>query len=265
MELKNIISNTNYKNNMELTKVEKTRQTKLRNRQIKLLKKETKADASKMVELNKLKLEKSTSFKQEKSITKTKQTTRYNKVKREKLLNDLLTKQIKKVESFNTKTYHIKGTVNIIKTYTLDKKKKDGTRFIKNIDHIVKIPEARVIKATSLDKAKAIFHDLVYDAHDNVEGDEINYEVLSQVKSIDYHGFIDETEMKSSKPNNMMMKSGSPIDYNFTTEEKKYLKYTDTCVEDNLIGVYGEIIKKFTKNKLVEIASDFYDDKITNW
>ena len=71
--------------------------------------------------------------------------------------------------------------------------------------------------------------------------------------------------MKSSKPNNMMMKSGSPIEYNFTSEERKYLKYTDTCVEDNLIGVYGEIIKKFTKEKLVEIASDFYDDKINDW
>ena len=50
------------------------------------------------------------------------------------------------------------------------------------------------------------------------------------------------------------------MDYNFTTEERKYLKFDGHCVEDNLIGIYGPLIKKFTKSKLIELAYEFYKD-----
>ena len=46
--------------------------------------------------------------------------------------------------------------------------------------------------------------------------------------------------------------------YTWTTEERKYLNFDGHCVEDNLIGIYGPLIKKFTKSKLIELANEFY-------
>jgi hypothetical protein len=36
-------------------------------------------------------------------------------------------------------------------------------------------------------------------------------------------------------------------------------------VEDNLIGVYGSLIKKFTKEKLIELAHEYYDNDDDLW
>ena len=63
----------------------------------------------------------------------------------------------------------------------------------------------------------------------------------------------------------MFLKAGSAIDYNFTTQEKKFLKNDGYCVEDNLLGIYGTLIKKFTFDNLVSIASDFYKKLNITW
>ena len=63
----------------------------------------------------------------------------------------------------------------------------------------------------------------------------------------------------------MFLKAGSPIDYNFTTQEKQFLKHDGFCVEDNLLGLYGKLIKKFTFDKIISIASEFYKNINIIW
>ena len=63
----------------------------------------------------------------------------------------------------------------------------------------------------------------------------------------------------------MFLKAASPIDYKFLTCEKKFLNNNGFCVEDNLIGIYGSLIKKFTLNNIIEIATNFYKSKNINW
>jgi hypothetical protein len=63
----------------------------------------------------------------------------------------------------------------------------------------------------------------------------------------------------------MFLKASSPMDYKFLTCEKKFLTNTGFCVEDNLIGIYSPLIKKFKLNKIIEIASEFYKLKDIEW
>ncbi len=42
------------------------------------------------------------------------------------------------------------------------------------------------------------------------------------------------------------------LDYNFTKEEKTYLSNDNTCVIDNLVGVYGKELK-LNKEKLIAL------------
>ena len=52
--------------------------------------------------------------------------------------------------------------------------------------------------------------------------------------------------MSASAPSTMFLKLASPMNYTFTTEERKFLKHEGTCVEDNLLGIYNPLIKSFT-------------------
>ena len=63
----------------------------------------------------------------------------------------------------------------------------------------------------------------------------------------------------------MFLKAASPMDYKFLTCEKKFLNNNGFCVEDNLIGIYGSLIKKFTLNNIIEMATNFYKSKNVQW
>jgi hypothetical protein len=40
---------------------------------------------------------------------------------------------------------------------------------------------------------------------------------------------------------------------------KKFLKDDGHCVEDNLLGIYSSLIKKFTFKNIIDIATQFYN------
>ena len=140
------------------------------------------------------------------------------------------------------------------------------------------IRESEVIKARSYDAAKQIFNENVHRKFDQNLREEEEQAILrkehneaggvgtngspeyyeTKVESID---FLDEVEISSlsdATQSTMFLKSSSHIDYNFTTEEKQFLKHNDFCVEDNLISIYGQLIKKFTLKNIVDIATVFY-------
>ena len=64
----------------------------------------------------------------------------------------------------------------------------------------------------------------------------------------------------------MFLKAATPTDYNFTDEETKFLNKDGFCVEDNLLSIYGNgLIVKFTKDKLISLATEYYENENIKW
>ncbi len=51
---------------------------------------------------------------------------------------------------------------------------------------------------------------------------------------------VQGSQITASNPQNMPLCQASYGEYNFTTQEKKYLINANTCVVDNLVGLYGQ-------------------------
>jgi hypothetical protein len=73
--------------------------------------------------------------------------------------------------------------------------------------------------------------------------------------------FIDDpvvgSQITSSDPSNMPLRQAGHIEYSFTTQETKYLTTENTCVIDNLLGVYGKELK-LNKGKIIILNKEFY-------
>jgi hypothetical protein len=84
---------------------------------------------------------------------------------------------------------------------------------------------------------------------------------LSAWVNLDDVQFIDEpivgSQIKSSDPSTMPLRQAGHIEYNFTTQETKYLTTDDTCVIDNLVGVYGKELK-LNKDKIIILNKEFH-------
>ena len=63
----------------------------------------------------------------------------------------------------------------------------------------------------------------------------------------------------------MFLKQSSAINYNMTKCEKKFLKNDGFCVEDNLLGIYSTLIKKFTFQSIIDLASEFFNNLNIIW
>jgi hypothetical protein len=50
------------------------------------------------------------------------------------------------------------------------------------------------------------------------------------------------------------MKKSSHVSYDFITENKNFLKAENECTIDNLMGIYKPFIKKFTREKLLDLC-----------
>ena len=70
-------------------------------------------------------------------------------------------------------------------------------------------------------------------------------------------GHVVEEEMTTRDTKNMPLRQSSTIDYNFTIQETKYLSDENTCVIDNLIGLYGKELK-MNREKLIELNKEFH-------
>jgi hypothetical protein len=72
--------------------------------------------------------------------------------------------------------------------------------------------------------------------------------------------FIDdpvvEDEMKTRDTKHMPLRQSSTIDYNFTVQETKYLSSVNTCVIDNLVGLYGKELK-MNRDKLIKLNKEY--------
>ena len=159
----------------------------------------------------------------------------------------------------------------------------------KHKDRLTMIQDSRVIMAKDINMAQKKFKDIIYDKYGTStesteknkskkeEYDEMDEEdkgsaqetsdgyVQTNVDDIEFIDSVDESSLVSTSPTTMYLKSASAINYNFTNEEVKFLKDTNHCVEDNLLGIYKDQIKKFTFDKLISLATTFYKSKDIDW
>ena len=64
---------------------------------------------------------------------------------------------------------------------------------------------------------------------------------LDNVQFID--GPVVGSQITSSDPSTMPLRQAGVLEYSFTTQETKYSTTENTCVIDNLVGVYGKELK----------------------
>jgi hypothetical protein len=131
-------------------------------------------------------------------------------------------------------------------------KEEDHSRLVDGHDRLT---DSRAVEASSLQEA----HQLM--------GDTIGFEQTQEEYSshaiihIDSIQFIDdpiiESQITSSDVRNMPLRQSGYLEYNFTTQETKYLNHENTCVIDNLVGVYGDDLN-IDRNDIIKLNKEFY-------
>ena len=176
------------------------------------------------------------------------------------------------------KTYFMTGNVEQIMRFKNKYSKPEG--YTKNKlnqvhlqDKVQLIRESEVIKATNIDKARQKFKENIENKFGGGGSESIikgasnfspdYYETM--VDNIEFLDEVEEGKLSTQDPSTMFLKAASPMDYKFLTCEKKFLNDTGFCVEDNLLGIYSPLIKKFTLKNIVDIASEFYKLKDIDW
>ena len=176
------------------------------------------------------------------------------------------------------KTYHIAANVEQRLVFKNMYKPEGYKRSELNQPHLQDkvnlIKETEIIKAKNMEEAQKKvaqnifqkFGDMKeFNKNDKKSGSNSDDYYDTHVDKIDFIDSYEESESSNQEPSTMFLKSASPIEYNFTTHEKKFLQNNGHCVEDNLIGIYGNLIKKFTLKNIIEIASEFYKNKNISW
>jgi 1,2-phenylacetyl-CoA epoxidase PaaB subunit len=144
--------------------------------------------------------------------------------------------------------YADKNTGNVKYSY----KEKDHSRSLNGHD---RLPDSRVIEATSLEEAQKIFHneiklDMEYEEYSSLAG-----------VNVDSIQFIDDpvvgSQITSSNPSTMPLRQAGHLEYNFTKQETKFLTTENTCVIDNLVGLYGKELK-LNKKKIIKLNKEFH-------
>jgi len=144
--------------------------------------------------------------------------------------------------------YSDKKTGNIKYSY----KEKEHSKPFRGQDNLT---DSRVIEATSLKEAQELFYNILKQEQEYEEYSSSAWVNLENVQ------FIDEpvvgSQITSSDPSSMPLRQAGYIEYSFTEQETKYLTTENTCVIDNLVGVYGKELK-LNKDKIIKLNKEFY-------
>ena len=136
-------------------------------------------------------------------------------------------------------------------------------------DKVSLIKETEIIKATSLEESKRKFTENIYKKYNSGgssgSGNSSEEFYRTEIDNIEFTDFFEESSASDAKPSTMFLKAASPIEYNFATHEKQFLLNDGFCVEDNLLGIYSPLIKKFTLKSILDIASEFYKNLNISW
>ena len=145
--------------------------------------------------------------------------------------------------------YYDKKTGQIKKTY----KEEDHVR--KLIGHDM-LTDSRMIEASSLEEAQQIMKETIKKDQTYEEYSGAALVNIDDVQFIDDEPIV-ESNIKSSDIKHMPLRQVGHIEYNFTEQETKYLTKDNTCVIDNLVGLYGTELK-LNKDKIIKLNKEFH-------
>ena len=116
--------------------------------------------------------------------------------------------------------------------------------------------DSRIVEASSLDEAKRIYSDLVMSEQ---TFEEYSSNALVDVENIDFLGGkpVEESQITSLDQRNMPLRQSGYIEYNFTQQETKYLMHGNTCVIDNLVGLYGDELH-IDRDDIIRLNKEFH-------
>ena len=192
--------------------------------------------------------------KQEKTIRETRQE------RLAKLLTIVARKNKKdKYDKLPDRTFHINAVVRRSITYNKQNGKQyaynDGnhSKVLKGSD---KLNESRVVVAKTLKEARRLLNEEIEREH---TWEEYSNAARINVEGVDFidDDVVEEGNITSRNTSDMPMRQCNTIDYNFTEQEKKYLTTENTCVIDNLIGIYGEELK-LDRDGLIKLNKEFH-------
>ena len=159
----------------------------------------------------------------------------------------------------NLEKYHLNAIIKRSILYTNTKtgkskmyKEEDHSRVLKGHDMLT---DSRVVEATSKEEAQMLFLDQI-----KMEQEFEEYSAAARV-NVDDVQFIDDpvvgSQITSSNPANMPLRQAGCLEYNFTEQETKYLLNENTCVIDNLVGLYGKELK-LNRDKIINLNKEFH-------
>ncbi len=112
--------------------------------------------------------------------------------------------------------------------------------------------DSRAVEASSLQEAHQMLND-------EIKLD-MEYEQYNAV-TVDNIQFIDDpvvsSQITSSNPSNMPLRQSGCVEYNFTKQETKFVTTENTCVIDNLVGVYGDDLK-IDRDDIIKLNKEFH-------
>ena len=153
----------------------------------------------------------------------------------------------KSLEKFHL-TAIIKRTIIYDKKSGKTYKYKEEEHSRKLIGHD-KLTDSRVIEASSREEAQKIFNEAIVNDMTYEEYSAAARVLLENVHFIDDP--VEESQITSSDPASMPLRQAGHLQYNFTEQETKYLLNENTCVIDNLVGLYGKELK-LNKDKIIK-------------
>ena len=194
-------------------------------------------------------------------LKKQEKTVRETKAERLNRLFTIVSKENKKQEfkKLPIKKFHL--TAHIKRTITYINKKSgkqnkyheaDHTRQMHGHDNLI---DSRVVEARTLDQAKAIMREQLEREHFYEEYSSSATITIDDIEFVD--NTVVEDEMNTRDTKLMPLRQSSTIDYNFTIQETKYLSTENTCVIDNLVGLYGKELK-MNRDKLIKLNKEYH-------
>jgi hypothetical protein len=165
------------------------------------------------------------------------------------------------------KTYHLTADIERTIRYKNKKYKQTGegpqlyqkkysVEEASNVTKGNKLVYSLPVQARSIEEAQQIFLELM-----QADFNDDSYSYVASIDNVTFTSNLDLKTLKSTKTEFMYLRRASQVKYDFIKEEVKFLKHYDECVIDNFIGIYGDKIKNFTRESLIQQISDYYNPK----
>jgi hypothetical protein len=183
-----------------------------------------------------------------------------NPTVKEKITNVHVKKHIDYIT--NVKTYVITGDVFVQRQYYTTEKKNNKRILLPRIK-MKEIPITKTIKAASKEDAEKLFveeatEQLTLHYGDDYEGEQEPDTLVVATSKVDHVSISSSNQLsRGASAANTGMKNVTFCKYAFIPSEDKYLENEGTCVIDNFVGIYGQHIKKLTREYFEELVNQF--------